>query len=251
MASWRLAYALAELRARVDELCPGRSKASDGTIGDADHAKTKSEHNPDSRGIVRALDLTHDPAHGADGGLIAEDVVATMDRRGVRGYVIWARRIRSTYVQPGVWRPYRGSNPHTSHVHVSILSGVDDRARWELPRLAARQRARLAMMPPSAQATAAPEPPPWPFPGGHVIAISRGADPRLHDGRGWDSDLARSAITAWQSRMSDRGWRITVDGIYGDASARTCRLFQAESGLDIDSIVGPVTWRAAWTKPIL
>jgi len=37
---------------------------------------------------------------------------------------------------------------------------------------------------------------------------------------------------------------------YGAASARICRQFQKEKGLRVDGVVGPITWRSAWTAPI-
>ncbi|MBB5493270.1 peptidoglycan hydrolase-like protein with peptidoglycan-binding domain [Nocardiopsis metallicus] len=39
--------------------------------------------------------------------------------------------------------------------------------------------------------------------------------------------------------MLERGWNITVDGIYGDHSQQVCEQFQAEKGLAVDGIVGP------------
>lgn len=57
-------------------------------------------------------------------------------------------------------------------------------------------------------------------------------------------------VRQWQQRMADRGWRITVDGWYGPASAAVCHAFQVEKGLQADGIVGPATWDAAWTAPI-
>jgi hypothetical protein len=59
------------------------------------------------------------------------------------------------------------------------------------------------------------------------------------------SDQART----WQQMMRNRGWSITVDGIYGPASANVCRQFQAEKGLSVDGVVGPQTWEAARTLP--
>lgn len=59
-----------------------------------------------------------------------------------------------------------------------------------------------------------------------------------------------SDVRTWQKRMRARGWRIKVDGAYGPRSEQVCRAFQAEKGLVVDGIVGPVTWGAAWTAPI-
>lgn len=60
----------------------------------------------------------------------------------------------------------------------------------------------------------------------------------------------REDFRRWQQRMKDRGWGITADGIYGPQSAGVAHAFQVEKGLLPDSLVGPVTWAAAWTAPI-
>lgn len=57
-------------------------------------------------------------------------------------------------------------------------------------------------------------------------------------------------IRDWQQRMHERGWPIDVDGWYGPQSAGVCRQFQAEKGLQVDGIVGPITWAAAWKAPV-
>jgi peptidoglycan hydrolase-like protein with peptidoglycan-binding domain len=57
-------------------------------------------------------------------------------------------------------------------------------------------------------------------------------------------------VKAWQRRMHERGWRLTVDGVYGPKSAEMCREFQREKRLEVDGIVGPATWRATWEAPV-
>jgi hypothetical protein len=54
----------------------------------------------------------------------------------------------------------------------------------------------------------------------------------------------------WQAQMASRGWDIVADDLYGSGSAQVCRQFQAEKGLDVDGVVGPATWAAAWEAPI-
>jgi len=54
----------------------------------------------------------------------------------------------------------------------------------------------------------------------------------------------------WQQQMSNRGWRIGVDDMYGSESAKVCRQFQSEKGLGVDGVVGPETWSATWTAPV-
>jgi Putative peptidoglycan binding domain/N-acetylmuramoyl-L-alanine amidase len=53
-------------------------------------------------------------------------------------------------------------------------------------------------------------------------------------------------VRQWQQKMSDRGWSIAVDGVYGPVSARTCKSFQAEKSLPVNGEVGPETWAATW-----
>jgi hypothetical protein len=125
MADWRLAGSLIELRNQVNAAYPHRSQASDGTIGDAAHRSegSASDHNPwvkDSHGVgvVRAFDITHDPAHGVDTYAMAERFRVARDSRVT--YIISNRRI--TGVEYGWrWATYTGtSDPHTGHVHVSV-----------------------------------------------------------------------------------------------------------------------------------
>ena len=120
MASYFLAPSLVKLRAEIDKRWPKRSKKSDGWIGDASHSARKSDHNPawsasgKSRGIVRAIDVT-------SSGIDANDVIRELMQDPRTYYIIHKGRIRSrTYDFAN--RRYTGSNPHNSHIHVSVLS---------------------------------------------------------------------------------------------------------------------------------
>lgn len=134
MIPWRAAGSLLQLRDQLRALYPNRATASDGMIGDAAHAATVSDHNPDAGGVVRAFDITHDPARGVDGNWLAGQLLAHRDPR-VK-YVIWNRRIFAGNAGPAPWqwRPYAGSDPHTNHVHLSVVPGAagDTRASWKL-----------------------------------------------------------------------------------------------------------------------
>lgn len=129
--SYYLAPALDKLRDEVNNLWPNRSKRSDGWIGDAAHSARTSDHNPDwsapglRRGIVRALDLTTTSLTTADVDLLLHHT--SNDWR--MEYVIHNRRIWTRQAQR--WRPYYGSNPHTSHVHISL--------RWDAAAESSRQ----------------------------------------------------------------------------------------------------------------
>lgn len=245
----RLCYALAQLRSQINTAFPNRNKASDGWIGDAAHAASNSEHNPNRAGVVRALDITHDPSSGVDGHRLAADAIAELDRRGVSAYVIFAGRIRSTLVMRGVWRTYTGPNPHNTHVHISYITGYDNRAAWPLPTLTTRVVSMGGGMSAPvivAKGTTAPD---WPLPPKHLIFHNPRRYSTWHDGHG-DDTTGRAAIRTWQQRMQDRGWTITPDGYYGPATEKIVRDFQAEKGLHVDGIIGPDTWAAAWNSNI-
>jgi hypothetical protein len=129
--SWRLAKSLTQLRNQINAQWPNRSKKDDGTIGDARHSASVSDHNPNSRGVVTAMDITHAPKSGPSASVLAERLRKTRDVR--IKYIISNRRIASSLVSPWQWRPYRGSNPHSQHVHISVRSDpalYDDAGPW-------------------------------------------------------------------------------------------------------------------------
>lgn len=136
---------LLKLRDQINILAPGRSKRSDGTIGDADHAAGNSDHNPqdtsdssdnnDPDNQVDAIDITHDPAHGCDVGKIWESIRVSRDRRV--SYAIFNRRIFSSYSNSSrkawEWGPYNGEDPHDTHGHLSVNDEYNDDTReWDI-----------------------------------------------------------------------------------------------------------------------
>ena len=124
--SYRIAPAAQCLLDQASALWPNRSRASDGTIGDTSHAARASDHNPDSRGIVHAADLTHDPANGCDNNVLSERIKGDPRVK----YVIWNRRIWNPSISR-TWRPYTGTNPHDHHMHVSVLTEREnDTSPW-------------------------------------------------------------------------------------------------------------------------
>jgi hypothetical protein len=116
------APALLELQREVDATWPGRSRLSDGILGDGAHQARASDHNTGD-----ALDITYDPAAGPD----LDELAALLFQDGRTRYVIWNKQIASRDIAGGAWRPYPGSNPHTRHLHVSIYPAQrDDVAPW-------------------------------------------------------------------------------------------------------------------------
>lgn len=246
--NWRLAKSLDKLRDQINAAHPNRSKESDGTIGDAAHAATKSEHNPDASGVVRALDITDDPAHGLSAEWLAEVLRASHDPRIL--YIISNRRIASSYPAngqaPWTWRPYNGLNAHKSHVHVSVVEGkpADSVKAWTIT---ADGKPPASSKPKPAPVKAAPAPA-FPLPrgwyfgplSGPLQSVS-GYRHRLTNGR-----PGHRGLKAWQARMADRGWTITADGLYGDQTGDVAEAFQREKGLTVDRKIGRETWAAAW-----
>lgn len=139
---WRVAKSLETLRRQINTMAPRRSTASDGGIGNAEHAARSSDHNPwvdlrGNRGVVTARDFTHDPAGGCDANTIAEKIRESKDSR-VK-YIIWNRRIANSSPigsSPAwAWRPYSGKNGHTHHVHISVqpeIGKYDSETPWSI-----------------------------------------------------------------------------------------------------------------------
>lgn len=135
--SWRVARSLLTLRDQINAAFPNRNKASDGTIGDEHHDDT-SDHTPwYGPGIVTALDVTHDPAHGMDIDRFTDELAASRDTR--IKYMIANALILDTRPKysPWKWLPYDGPNTHTSHVHISVMDSFlcDDPRPWNIPML--------------------------------------------------------------------------------------------------------------------
>lgn len=119
-----VAKSLLTLLDQVDAAFPGRAKGNDGTIGDENHQQTNSDHNRNPEGVICALDITHDPAHGFDAGVFAESLRLNRDQR--IKYVIFNGRIFSSTVSPWIWRDRnKGPGDHNEHVHISVGRGPD------------------------------------------------------------------------------------------------------------------------------
>lgn len=146
---WRLAKSLETLRSQINERHPGRSKVSDGTIGDTAHSARASDHNPNSAGVVQAIDITHDlDGKGSDFDSWKFGETLRLNRDPRLKMVISNGRIFSTPEgirdpapskslsgPPWTWRPYTGSNKHAHHIHISVANNpklYDDTTPWKL-----------------------------------------------------------------------------------------------------------------------
>ena len=208
--AWYLAKSLVTLRDQANLKWPHRRKDSDGTIGDTAHSKTKSDHNPDPDGAVRAFDLTHDPASGCDAHRLAQALLDGRDKR--IAYVISNGRIcaGSSGPSPWVWRKYTGKNAHNHHVHFSVLAQFkNDAAPWRFD-----------------------------FSGAGVPAPDENYVAPM-------STLRRSAARSETVRVMQKALGFDIkqaDGYFGPATEKALRSFQSEHGLSPDGVCGPLTW---------
>ena len=130
--SWHLAPSLAQLRREINARWPNRDKSTDGSVGDLSHAARASDHNPNSRRSVNAIDIDED-------GIDAWGLVALLIADPRVYYVIYEGRIwqRKHGFVP---RPYTGINAHRKHVHVSIIQSVaaeQNTAPWGIAKIGA------------------------------------------------------------------------------------------------------------------
>jgi peptidoglycan hydrolase-like protein with peptidoglycan-binding domain len=208
--SWRVAKSLDVLLKQVNEQAPGRSKVSDGSIGDEKHQASKSDHNKNAAGVVQARDFTHDPADGFDSYKFSETLRTKKDPR--IKYVISNYRIFSGNAGPSpwVWRKYTGSNPHSMHGHVSVVDDAksyDDASEWDIGQTAFVQDPEAAPL----------------------------TLPKLRVGdEGFYVQMMQVCL-----RFQEED----ADGEYGVETKAAVQQFQRDHKLDADGIVGPYTWR--------
>ncbi|MEV6345279.1 hypothetical protein [Actinoplanes sp. NPDC051851] len=148
MADWILVPCLVTLRTEFNRLAPDRDHASDGSIGDAAHASSSSDHNPDETGAtpyedadakneVHAIDVDSDLRRSGWTMKRAVDVIVGRHRAGKDDRlqnVIYNRKIASRS-WGWTWRDYDGSSPHTEHAHFSArytTAQESDTSPWGL-----------------------------------------------------------------------------------------------------------------------
>jgi len=130
------------LRNQVNKRWPRRDKRSDGWIGDKAHAGRQSDHNPDARGLVHALDIDADldPKDPGAAQRLANQIV-TYAASGIPGanrikYVVFNDQIASGTYANSMWK-WRGSGyGHMHHIHVSFTTKGENNAQtFPLPIL--------------------------------------------------------------------------------------------------------------------
>lgn len=136
----KLCKAGQQLREQIDDSFPERDRRSDGWVADARHMATgKSDHIPTNEGWVFALDVDRGLAGPSNKPDLMPDLAnqirlaAKKDKR--IKYVIFNGKIAS---KKTLWRwvAYRGSNPHSSHCHISFSTKAkEDGSFFNIPML--------------------------------------------------------------------------------------------------------------------
>lgn len=132
----KLCAAGVQLRDQIDTWYPDRRTTSDGWIGDARHSATKSDHNPDHDGWVRAIDIDSRLDSSEQLSIYLADQIRVCAKTDKRiSYVIHNGFIASK-IMGFKWRRYRGINPHKKHIHISFTkSGDKDGKPFDIPLL--------------------------------------------------------------------------------------------------------------------
>ena len=143
----RLVAAGVTLRRQIDKAFPGRDKRSDGWIGDRAHQARKSDHNPDAKGWVHAIDIDADliPWNPRASKKAAQDLANQIVEYAASGklgchrikYVVYNDRIASGTYAKTWWQWRRKGYGHLHHIHVSFtdVNPVRGRRRFPLPIL--------------------------------------------------------------------------------------------------------------------
>lgn len=219
-----LAPSLEVLRAEINARWPNRDRKSDGWIGDIGHQGTKSDHNPNSRGSVDAIDIDED-------GIDIWAVFAAIKKHPSARYFIYERKL---YHRLRGWKAenYTGVNPHDKHAHLSIEQDRDaeeDRRSWG-----------IAKAKPAKPSTPKPSQPATDWTKELIMSLPTVKDNTAPTGakKRAQSLLAAAGFPPVNS-FDGRG---RPDGKWGNGSKAALKSFQASQKLTVDGICGPKTW---------
>jgi hypothetical protein len=206
---------LVVLRNEFNLLNPKRDHTSDGWIGDVAHQAEVSDHNPDKRGLVHAIDVDKD-------GLEVNKIVSYLVSRCKAGaekrlkYIIWNRTIWSAAYG---WkaRAYTGVNPHTHHFHISGVSAPaleSDKKTWGIVTLG-----KTITKPSTTQST-----------------VKQG------------TRVLKVGMTGKDVEFIERWLGVKVDGVFDAALKAKVVAYQKMRGIAADGIVGANTFRQMGVK---
>lgn len=208
---WRLAYALDTLSDEIRDRFPDTTIW---TVGDADHRSRPSDHNPHDHDdnprtaeVVSAIDVVgHEQA-----GMVWDHIRSTRDNRVE--YMIHAGRMCGADTN---WKvvPYRGSNPHNGHTHVSVGRGTDSKVTR--PDLFDDRS-------------------PWGF---STSTVNEDNEMLKNGDEGNTVRLYQRALKAWKAEaLPEYG----ADGDFGDETETWVKKYQQSADLPVTGTIGGVT----------
>ncbi len=250
--NWRVQGNLKVITADIKKVCP---QATVYSVGDASHQSRASDHNPWNWGygiVVSAIDVM---IRNGFTKTDAANLVKALKGRSDIQYIIYNRTIWSA---SWGWkaRAYRGSDPHTDHVHVSAkhTRAADQTVKHVTFRpvpvnkpvvkpVSKPTDGKPATKPAPVSKPVTPKPvkaPPFPL----------GPNSSYGEYKGNRNTPSKSGVRMFQAQLRKRGWDIDVDGKFGEETTRIVKEFQKQKHLKRDGLVGPVTWRAIWEAPV-
>jgi len=101
--SWKPVAGVTVMRNQINKRWPDRDKRSDGVVGDLAHQARPSDHNPDSRGYVHAVDIDEDLRGSKNDNIwLADQIIAyaRMRRSGSSRlkYVVYEEKLRQEHM---------------------------------------------------------------------------------------------------------------------------------------------------------
>jgi len=214
MAEYHLAPSLVDLRNEINSLWPNRDKKSDGWIGDPSHKARVSDHNPDyaDEGVVRAIDVDVD-------GIDLAKLISVIKKDSRTNYYISNGKIYGA--DKFLARPYKGSNPHKLHIHISIkhTASASKGGSWGLAKSGAGKPATPNKAPKT--------------PTGKPL-LYRGVKSSGNAIYKLQKDLNR-VFPSYSNFKGDKDFGPYMDKVIYE--------FQKRSGLKPDKVVGDGTWR--------
>ncbi len=186
-----------------------RGYDSDGWIGDRAHTSRTSDHNPDSNGIVHAIDVDVDMLDPAR-------LLAAILRHPSTRYAIYKDRI---YHRNNGFKPAKYTGVYHHHMHWSI----------EHTTAARNSGARLGL-----GGGGVPGPSPAPAGGRMSRFATLRRNPRV----------VSAAVKTLQRASRALGSGLAVDGSFGDRTRTWVLAFQRANKLKVDGVVGPQMWCA-------
>ena len=139
--SWKPVAGVTVMRNQINKRWPDRDKRSDGVVGDLAHQARPSDHNPDSRGYVHAVDIDEDLRGSKNDNIwLADQIIAyaRMRRSGSSRlkYVVYEDKIASGTYANHFWTWRGDSYGHKIHMHVSFTKqGQEDTTEFGIPIL--------------------------------------------------------------------------------------------------------------------